>query len=55
MTQHHTETMDLRFSRISVDPQQMGGVPCLRRLRVPVATVVDMVAEGLTIEEILAS
>ena len=43
------------YQRISVDPQQMGGTPCLRRLRIPVATVVEMVAEGMTTEEILAA
>lgn len=31
----------------------MGGVPCVRGLRFPVATVVAMVAEGMTAEEIL--
>jgi uncharacterized protein (DUF433 family) len=41
------------FMRITVDPRQMGGVPCLRRLRIPVATVVEMVAEGLSTREIL--
>jgi uncharacterized protein (DUF433 family) len=41
------------FTRITVDPRQMGGVPCLRHLRIPVATVVDMVAEGLSSQEIL--
>lgn len=33
----------------------MGGVPCIRGLRIPVATVVGMVADGMTVEEILAS
>ncbi len=33
----------------------MGGTPCLRRLRIPVATVVEMVAEGMTTEGILAA
>jgi uncharacterized protein (DUF433 family) len=32
----------------------MGGTPCIRDLRVPVATVVAMVADGMTVEEILA-
>ena len=32
----------------------MGGVPCVRGLRFPVATVLAMVADGLTTEEILA-
>ena len=31
----------------------MGGVPCIRGLRIPVGTVVGMVADGLTEEEIL--
>ena len=31
----------------------MGGVPCLRGLRIPVATVVDMVADGMEAPEIL--
>ena len=31
----------------------MGGVPCIRRLRIPVATVVGMIADGMTEEEIL--
>jgi uncharacterized protein (DUF433 family) len=31
----------------------MGGVPCIRGTRIPVATVVGMVAEGMTTEEIL--
>jgi uncharacterized protein (DUF433 family) len=41
------------FRRITVDPRQMGGVPCLRGLRIPVATVVGMVADGMSEEDIL--
>lgn len=41
------------FERISVDHQIMGGVPCIRGTRVPVATVVGMLAEGMTPHEIL--
>jgi uncharacterized protein (DUF433 family) len=44
----------MTFERITTDPEVMGGVPCIRGLRVPVATVVGMVADGMTIEEILA-
>ena len=40
-------------SRITVDPNKMGGVPCIRGLRIPVATVVAMVADRMTDEEIL--
>ena len=43
----------MAFHRITVDPRQMGGVPCLRRLRIPVATVVGMVADGMSDEDIL--
>jgi len=43
----------MEFRRITVDPWQMGGVPCLRRLRIPVATVVGMVADGMSEEDIL--
>ncbi|MBI4505843.1 MAG: DUF433 domain-containing protein [Chloroflexi bacterium] len=43
------------FQRITVRPDQMGGAPCIRGLRIPVATVVGMVADGMTTEEILAA
>lgn len=45
----------MRFTRITVNPHQMGGVPCIRGMRIPVATVVGMVAEGMTFAEILAA
>ena len=44
----------MAFERITTDPARMGGVPCIRDLRFPVATVVAMVADGMTVEEILA-
>jgi uncharacterized protein (DUF433 family) len=43
----------MKFARITVDPKQMGGVPCIRGLRIPVATVVGMVADGMGEAEIL--
>ena len=43
----------MRFTRITVNPYQMDGVPCIRGLRIPVATVVGMVAEGMDEREIL--
>ena len=42
------------FERISVDPAQMGGVPCVRHLRIPVATVLRLLAGGLAEREIVA-
>jgi uncharacterized protein (DUF433 family) len=43
------------FDRITVRAEQMSGVPCIRGLRIPVATVVGMVADGMSSEEILAA
>lgn len=43
------------FPRITIDPKQMGGLPCIRGLRMPVSRVVNMVAEGMSEEEILAA
>ncbi len=43
----------MAFERITVDPEQMGGVPCIRGMRIPVATVVSMVADGMSTPEIL--
>ena len=43
----------MKFTRITVDPAKMGGVPCIRGLRIPVATVVGMVADGMTHADIL--
>jgi uncharacterized protein (DUF433 family) len=41
------------MTRITIDPKQMNGLPCIRGLRIPVATVVGMVAEGMNHQEIL--
>jgi uncharacterized protein (DUF433 family) len=41
------------FTRITVDPNQMDGLPCIRNLRIPVATVVGMVSEGMAEDQIL--
>ena len=43
----------MRFERITVNPTQMDGVPCIRNLRIPVATVVGMIADGMAENEIL--
>jgi uncharacterized protein (DUF433 family) len=43
----------MQFTRITVDARQLAGVPCIRGLRIPVATVVGMVADGMTTSEIL--
>lgn len=43
----------MQFTRITVDPAQMGGVPCIRGLRIPVATIVGLLAQGMTEAQVL--
>lgn len=43
----------MKFTRITVNSKQMDGVPCIRGLRIPVAAVVGMIAEGMREDEIL--
>jgi len=45
----------VKFTRITVEPETMGGMPCIRGLRIPVATIVGLVADGMTEAEILAA
>ncbi len=46
--QEHGET-----ERVSSDPAVMGGAPCIRGTRIPVATVAGMIAEGMDRDEVL--
>lgn len=43
----------MKFARITVDPAQMDGAPCIRGLRIPVATVIAMLADGMTPDDVL--
>ncbi len=45
----------MEFTRITINPNKMGGIPCIRELRIPVETAVGMVAAGMTDEQILAA
>jgi uncharacterized protein (DUF433 family) len=45
----------VNFTRITVDPNQMGGTPCIRGLRVPVTTIVGMLADGMSRRDIVAA
>lgn len=45
----------MKFQRITVNPKQMDGLPCIRGLRIPVATVVGMVSDGMTDNDILTA
>ncbi|MGM0577126.1 MAG: DUF433 domain-containing protein [Myxococcota bacterium] len=40
--------------RITVDPEQCGGRPCVRGMRIRVSDVLDLMANGLTTSEVLA-
>jgi uncharacterized protein (DUF433 family) len=46
--------MGMSFERISVDHRVMAGVPCIAGTRIPVSTIVALVAEGQTVDEIVA-
>lgn len=43
----------MKLKRITIEPEKMGGTPCIRGFRIPVATVVGMIAAGMTEKEIL--
>ena len=43
----------MEFERIITDPAQMGGLLCIRGLRIPVAAVIDMVADGMSPADII--
>lgn len=41
------------FERITTNPRVLSGEPCIRGMRIPVHLVVEMVAAGITNEDIL--
>jgi uncharacterized protein (DUF433 family) len=41
------------LERITTDPDRMGGVPCIRNLRIPVSIVLGLLADGMNMDEIL--
>ena len=43
----------INHQRITLDPQVMGGKPCIRGMRVTVGTIVGLVASGYSIASIL--
>lgn len=49
----YTHRMSELLSRITVEPGKMGGKPCIRGLRIRVTDVLDLLAEGLSHEEVL--
>ena len=43
----------MAYNRITIDPKQMNGLACIRHMRIPVATLVGMISEGMSQKEIL--
>jgi uncharacterized protein (DUF433 family) len=46
--------MDALLSRITIDPAVCHGKPCVRGLRYPVETLLELLSSGMTSDEILA-
>jgi uncharacterized protein (DUF433 family) len=42
-----------RFERITIDPEVMGGKPCIRGMRVTVGMIVEAMSAGRTIQNLL--
>ena len=53
-TRRASKILVMAYERITVDPAQMGGLPCIRGMRVTVSTVVGQLGAGRTMEEVLA-
>ena len=45
--------MTTLLNRITVDPEQRGGKPCIRGMRITVYDILDYLASGMSMEEIL--
>lgn len=45
----------MAFERITVDPAKMGGLPCIRGLRVTVSAVLGHLAVGHTVDQVLTN
>ncbi|RLC75557.1 MAG: hypothetical protein DRI61_14705 [Chloroflexi bacterium] len=43
----------MSFDRVTFDPGVMGGKACIRGMRIPVSLIVNLVSNGLSVEEIL--
>lgn len=46
--------MNALLDRITIDPGQAGGRPCIRGMRVRVQDILEMLASGMTSEEVVA-
>ena len=54
MRRNRMEIRHFLFDRITLDPEKCFGKPCIRGLRMPVASILGYLSSGMTVEEILA-
>lgn len=54
MTQLNEEASMSELHRITINPEQCGGRPCIRGMRIRVKDILDLLASGATREEILS-
>ena len=54
MTTPQTYDADMLLRRITIDPHICHGKPCIRGLRYPVETLLELLSAGMTVEEMLA-
>ncbi|OGG54834.1 MAG: hypothetical protein A3F84_22005 [Candidatus Handelsmanbacteria bacterium RIFCSPLOWO2_12_FULL_64_10] len=47
------EIRHYKFDRITLDPDKCFGKPCIRGLRMPVASILSYLSSGMTMDEIL--
>jgi uncharacterized protein (DUF433 family) len=47
------ELRHYKFNRITLDPDKCFGKPCIRGLRMPVASILSYLSSGITVDEIL--
>ena len=48
------EIRHYRFKRITLDPNKCFGKPCIRGLRMPVASILSYLSSGMTVDEVLS-
>lgn len=42
------------IERITIDPKQCGGRPCIRGMRIRVSDILDLLANGLSVDDIIS-
>ena len=54
MSAHQMYDADALMQRITIDPHICHGKPCIRGLRYPIETLLELLSAGMTMEEMLA-